>query len=428
MPDLLTELTMLDPASPPPAVNRESLDQLRAGVLASPRLSSRRWVGVLAAAAAMVVAVAVFWQSATARGPVPAVPAATPTPTVTAAVPANTWARTAPSPLSPRHSSVTAWVDDTFLVVGGTSSPPCPANADCKMPERLRDGARYDPAIDSWTKIAEAPSDVIGPEYGGYVAVLDRTIYILGRQSLLSYQLDTDQWQQLPFPPGDVVIGFGVSGSSLISVATITNDPEAVSIARFDHGRWTPFTANEGLRGSPGSAVIVGDQVAITSIDSSPASIWVVDTIDLITGEVGHPDPPALETQHLGAIVLTTSHAEYVVWRGWQKKAWFFNPRDNAWSSVELPKAAGSFVGSSGGAEIYWPVTVSGMVSVRGHLYDPETRLWARTPALPTGPDSPLVVSGSDSVLGCFGYDTNTSTFAKDCYLLHPAAASLRTP
>jgi hypothetical protein len=174
---------------------------------------------------------------------------------------------------------------------------------------------------------------------------------------------------------------------------------------------------------------VVGDRVILTSLADSPSgSIWVIDTLDPNTGEVGHPSAQKLETFNLEAIGLTTSQADYAVWRGRERKAWFFTPRSNEWSSVDVPKTDGAFVGSSGGGTFYWPVTVSGMVSLRGHLYNPDTHLWSATPAMPTGPDSPLVASGLDLVLSCFGYNPGVGTFAKDCYVLRPAEANLAKP
>lgn len=430
MRDLLTELRTLDPVTVPLTVQRGSLDQLRNAVLASPRKVPGRWIAPLAAAAAVVIAFAFFWQSGFGQSGVRAVPAASPSPSVIR--PINTWVVTAPSPLSPRHSSVSVWAAGSFFVIGGTSSGVCPAGADCLVPTYLRDGARYDSMTDSWSTIARAPQDVVGyPLSSPQVAVLGNTIYVLGQKSLLGYNVDNDQWQRLPLPPGDPVLGFGVTGSSLVAVATASAGPEAITFATFqpDQEKWVQRKVGPGLRGDSTSAAVVGGKLVLTSLANSPeGSIWVVDTVDPTTGEVGHPDPPKLESQHLEAIELTTSQADYAVWRGRDKKAWFLNLRNSQWSSVDLPKTSGAFVGSSSGATTFWPVTVSGMVAVRGYLYNPETQLWAATPAMPTGPDSPIVASGPDLALSCFGYNPTTSTFAKDCYVLRPAEASLARP
>ena len=230
MPDLLTELRALDPAPVPMTVQRESLDQLLDAVLASPRKVPGRWIGPLSAAAAVVIAFAIFWQSGVGQSGVGAVPAASPSPSVTT-LPTNTWVVTATSPLSPRHSSVAVWADGSFFVIGGTSSGVCPAGADCLVPTYLRDGARYDPMTDSWTAIAKAPQDVIGyPLSSPQVAVLGDTIYVLGRTSVLGYTVDTDQWQSLPLPPDDLVQGFGVTGSSLVAVASIEAHPGKLAL------------------------------------------------------------------------------------------------------------------------------------------------------------------------------------------------------
>lgn len=429
MPDLLTELRTLDPVAVPPTVQRESLDQLRDAVLASPRKVSRRWTAPLAAAAAVAIAFAFFWQSGLGQGKVRVVPAASPSPSVSP--PLNAWAVTSPPPLSPRYSSVTVWAEGTFFVIGGTSSGVCPAVADCLAPTYLRDGAGYDPRTDSWTSIATAPEDVIGDPWRiPRVAVLGDTIYVLGRTSMLGYNVHTDQWQHLPFPPGEPVVGFGVTGSSLVAVATASDDPVSITYATFppDQGEWVQHKVGRGLRGDGAYAEVVGGQLVLTSLADSPqGSIWVIDTVDPATGEIGHPDPPKVDSLHLEAIELTTSQAGYAVWRG-RQQAWFLNLLTSQWSSVDLPRTDGAFVDSSRAAKTYWPVTVSGMVAIRGHLYNPETRLWAATPAIPTGPDSPIVATGPDLVLSCFGYNPTTSTFGKDCYVLRPAEASLPTP
>ncbi len=429
MRDLLTELKTLDPVLVPVTVQRESLDQLRDAVLASPRKVPGRLIAPFAAAAAVVIAFAFVWQSGFGHSDFRAVPAASPSPSVT--IPINTWVATAPSPLSPRHSSLTVWADGSFFVMGGTSSGVCSAGADCLAPTYLRDGARYDPITDRWSTIANAPKEVIGyPLSSPQVAVLGERIYMLGRTSVLSYNVHSNQWQQLPLPPGDLVLGFGVTGSSLVAVTNASARPGAITFAmlQIDQREWVQHKV-PGLRGDTTSAAVVGGQLVLTSLANSPqGSIWVIDTVDPSTGEVRHPDPQGLESFNLAAIELTTSRAHYAVWRGREKKAWFLNMSNSQWSSVALPKTEGAFVGSSSGATTYWPVTVSGMVSVRGHLYNPETQLWSATPGMPTGPDSPIVASGPDLALGCFGYNPTTSAFAKDCYVLRPAEATLARP
>lgn len=428
MPDLLSELKGLDPVESPLPVQRESLDALRDSVIESPRIGSHRWIAPLSAAAAGLIVVALVWHGLVGTQGVPAVPAASPSQTFSG----NAWVQTASSPLSPRHGSVTVWADGSFFVIGGSDSAVCSANADCVADRYLSDGARYNPATDSWTKIADAPQPVFGFPISPRqrTAALGRSIYLLGLDALLRYDVDSNRWLKLAFPQGDVQIGFGASGGSLVAVATTAGNPDAVSYATFqpDQARWVNHRI-DGLRGSTVSAAVVSDHLVLTGLaGSSPAGVWKIDTLDLTTGQFRHFNTPKIEAQHLDAEVVTTSQAEYAVWRGKEQTATFLNPRDGEWSSVSLPDSDGAFAGVSGGAATYWPVTVSGMVALRGHLFDAESRLWATAPAMLTGRDTPLVVSGSDLVLSCFGYDATTNAFGKDCYVLRPAEASLDRP
>lgn len=95
---------------------------------------------------------------------------------------------------------------------------------------------------------------------------------------------------------------------------------------------------------------------------------------------------------------------------------------------MDLPKGKGAFAGKLREFDVYWPITVAGMVPLRGYLYDPEKKLWSDTPAMPTAPDTPVIAGGSESVLSCFGFDFATKTFATRCFVLRPAEASLTTP
>lgn len=87
MPDLPDELKLLDPVAEPLSVHSDGLDQLRTGVLASPRPLHRRWTAPVAAAAAIVIAVSVVWSGMPGNGKGAAIPADSPS----AQVPVNTW-------------------------------------------------------------------------------------------------------------------------------------------------------------------------------------------------------------------------------------------------------------------------------------------------------------------------------------------------
>ncbi len=75
----------------------------------------------------------------------------------------GTWSEIAPSPLSPRSGEVAVWTGTEMIVAGGTDMPLCPPGADCAGPtdaQRLADGGAYDPATDTWRRIADAPQSL----------------------------------------------------------------------------------------------------------------------------------------------------------------------------------------------------------------------------------------------------------------------------
>lgn len=426
MPDLLDDLKLLDPVAEPLSVRPESLEQLRTGVLASPRPLHRRWIAPVAAAAAVVIAVSVIWSGMPGNGKGTGIPADSPS----AQVPVNTWVPTSASPLSPRNSSVAIWADHSFYVIGGTNAPVCPATADCTAPTYLRDGARYDPATDTWTKIATAPDDVrdfpVSPRQRA--VVIGRTIYLIAAESLLAYDLDADSWQTLPLPPRDIMT-LGATSSGLVAVLADGGPDERISYAIFrpNQHNWVVHLLKGKLRGVAPSAAVLDDKIVVSTMTTT-GSLWAVDTIDLVTAKVEHLDAPLLESFYLDPIPLTTSRSEYTVWRGREKRAVFLDSSVGTWSSVDLPKGLGTFAGAAGGPEVFWPITTAGMVPLRGYLYDPERKLWSDTPPMPTAADSPVIAGGPESVLSCFGYDFTTKKFGTQCYVLHPAAASLATP
>lgn len=108
------------------------------------------------------------------------------------------WSAAAPSPLSPRHSIPAVTVDGEVLFLGGDTSPLCPPAASCAdEPEPQRDGAAYDPAKDTWRRLAPAPV----PPTRGSTAVVDDTVYLLSQGTFAGYDVGTDTWTSLPAPP-----------------------------------------------------------------------------------------------------------------------------------------------------------------------------------------------------------------------------------
>ncbi len=74
------------------------------------------------------------------------------------------WRELPAAPLSPRADALGAWTGHEVIVLGGVANE-CPPNADnCAGPTDapMRDGAAYDPATNTWRRIADAPV-AVGP-------------------------------------------------------------------------------------------------------------------------------------------------------------------------------------------------------------------------------------------------------------------------
>lgn len=101
------------------------------------------------------------------------------------------------------------WLDGAFIVVGGRSTPACPPGASCVPPEEppLRDGARFDPASQQWSSIADAPvpianatSAIVNDVLYLWVAQAQLEVGGVGEPSFLAYDREADTWDALPLP------------------------------------------------------------------------------------------------------------------------------------------------------------------------------------------------------------------------------------
>lgn len=112
------------------------------------------------------------------------------------------WREADDFPLAPRDTAVESWTGEELLVIGGISGPPCPATADCEVEGYERDGAALDPSTGAWRRISDAPLHPVGG-----AAVVDGAVYVLGREelvegelSLISYDIDGDEWRTTDVP------------------------------------------------------------------------------------------------------------------------------------------------------------------------------------------------------------------------------------
>jgi len=282
-----------------------------------------RWVAVAAAGVAAVIIAVLVVPIVVRPQPIQAIPALTPTaspsarPSVAPPGLVGSWTPTAPPPISPRGLAVAAWVDGQFLVLGGSSVAPCPTDVDvakrCDTSgSSLLDGARYDPATDTWARIADAPAAVYDlgglRSIGRSWAVLNHTLYgyvrnDMGRVAMLAYDLDADRWTQFP-APDERATGLLVSdGQILVSICSYcSDDPAAVDppghgalswqVFDQDRGVWLAPYVTESLAADPtllGANLVDGKIVATVLSGPDPQRI-TMDVFDARTGNrIGDP-------------------------------------------------------------------------------------------------------------------------------------------
>ena len=135
------------------------------------------------------------------------------------------WERLPDAPLGPRTNTVLAWTGAEIIVVGGDQFA-CPPAASCTAPTEppLMDGAAYDVDQRTWRPIDDAP---VGFHAAASAVHLDGAVYVLahtdyaGATSLLRYDVDGDDWTELPKPPGDLAWRrLLVAGDRLVAYTT----------------------------------------------------------------------------------------------------------------------------------------------------------------------------------------------------------------
>ena len=158
----------------------------------------RRRSTVAASAAVLAVLVTVGVVAGVTSGPRKADPAGPLAPGVIVEM--------SPSPLGARHNTVGAWTGSELVVVGGTLDARCRGEVgddSCPVPDPTweRGGAAYDPATDSWRRIADAPVPIGRPDavpWRGEVVVIARpTASATGSEPAvtLAYDPVADAWR-----------------------------------------------------------------------------------------------------------------------------------------------------------------------------------------------------------------------------------------
>ena len=108
----------------------------------------------------------------------------------------DSWRMVAPAPIEARERHTAVWTGDEMVVWGGTRRHHGVGD--------LLDGARYDPATDSWRTMSAAPAGT--DRSGGQAAVVDGRVVIgagfgpsgAEERRVLVYDLSEDRWNTVP--------------------------------------------------------------------------------------------------------------------------------------------------------------------------------------------------------------------------------------
>lgn len=422
-------------SAPPAAANLPSIspDAVR---VAFDRRQRRRFTGLLAAAAVLVAAL-VITPMALRPGdpPITGIPAPSDEPA---------WATTAPPPLSPRSGSLTAWLDGQFYIIGGWSGSPCPPGSQCDMaPPDLRDGARYDPATDIWTPIAEAPLGVgVLASNRGYftMAATSDSIVVasLSDRRAWSYRAATDSWQQL----ADTPVGGQLVATSTTAVLSTYWDSDPARYAYTDDA-WTPLPTGP-LDSCPYWQTLADSNRILAIAGCGEDEVEVrTSSLDPATGEWSDPAAvPGTTAEeaagYVGGVPVLVDGK--LVWPNWLsvfssvRGRGIYDLETQTWRDISPDAVLGGLSFRGMQAEVIHPVfEAHSLVEANGHLLDVRDASWREVPEAPV-PDrwDPVVAVGPDSLLSCFGYlyvrDSTRGDFANGCHLLTVGPATTRPP
>ena len=172
---------------------------------------------------------------------------------------ANSWRTLSRSPLAPSQGPLGAWTGHRLLVVVSGYSPdgkPYPAS--------LARVAAYDPATDSWSRLAApAPAAL---RYGGAAAWDGHELLVVGNESAtkhvaLAYDPSANRWRRLARPPeGLVPLQAFWTGSRLIVIGS----DEVMRAFAYDPtaDRWTALPRIP-VQGPSQSAAWTGRQLIV---------------------------------------------------------------------------------------------------------------------------------------------------------------------
>jgi hypothetical protein len=351
--EALTAISQWGDPGPAPALEQLGLARVRPLAAASRRPAG---ISVLAVAAVALLIALVAGVLVTRPEPSPVAGAD------------GTWSAMAVGPLSARRDATTLWTGSEVLIFGGRGPGDTP----------LQDGARYDPATNTWAPMAPLPTGV----GGGFVSLAawtgDDAVYVVNHSpggefswdyDLLAYRPDLDAWRtvveaRFDQAPDDALIALApvpIEGPEALAMV----DGQLVLVgwqsSRGLYG-WTVLDVKAGTWDEPhllpGTADMYAYEKIVQTVDGDllfalgrsirgnyDAWGFVID-IDARTAErLDRPgrlaNPPAMEQQELHAGragravviigLMTDNHGQT------ERVAWRLDAGSLEWIDVEPP-------------------------------------------------------------------------------------------
>jgi hypothetical protein len=397
---------------------RPPLDVDREWAALERRLRARRRVGQVTTVAGVVVAVGVVAAAVAVFGGGRSgvrvdtdgtAPPAAPTESV-APGPAGTpdsWRSIAAGPLSPRDNASAAWTGTEVVIVGGTEAPVCRAAepSACRyIDARLGDGAAYDPATDTWRKIASPPVAFEGaPALWTGDEVLVFTAHASSDRQVLGYDPASDEWRELAPPPTDADLFHPPVWAGGVAVFATGETGDGTGDWAYDPAAdaWTELPADPIGCASGREAVAAGGRMVL-------AGRACADGGDPARYRAAAYDPATGDWSRLPALHLT---GEAHVWYTLGSVA--VDPPadlgDLQWEAV--PPASGPHP-DVGAATGYFG-TAGPWVVGAGRMYAPATGAWRTIPAGPHRAFSNIAVWTGSELIQWSGVDAGYGDYAR---------------
>jgi len=334
------------------------------------------------------------------------------------------WQQTAPIPIGQRYGAVSLWAEDAFYLLGGNAhcglddqgNPRPEGICRSSLPSRgesRADAARYDPATDSWTKLADAPVGI----GAGQGVVVGEAIYVITEPLdaeaplLLRYDRAADTWAELPQPADRRKVQQLLTWGGELYAATVPADCAEYECAEIVHA-WDAATHSwrEYASGHP-ALYYSGNATALAATGDGFVVLTGTGAAAFTAG--AWRDLPAVPFQYP---VAAYTVGEVVVAISVAGQAYSLDLADPVWLRRPPPTTGeGGLLGADSFTSSAHFFDGTHLV-IRGQLLDPIAGTWTDVPTLPNPEWSFGSFAGNGSqVLACY---VGPAGSMNNCYLL----------